>query len=93
MDYSTTQIEQINELASLLTPLSDIAILLDIDVDMLRLDVLDRKTEVSKNYRKAKAKTALELRKQEIGLANVGSPLAVNLVNEYLINMDSDEDL
>ncbi len=44
-------------------------------------------------YHYAKADTALKLRKQEIELANVGSPLAVQLTNSYLLNMDSDEDL
>lgn len=93
MDYSTEQIKRIKELAECLTPISDIAILLDIDVDELRLDIRDKKNRVSHAYHHSKASTALKLRKQEIELANVGSPLAVQLTNSYLLNMDSDEDL
>lgn len=93
MDYSTELIEQVKELASCLTPISDMAVLLDVDVNRLRLDILDKKSAVSRAYHHAKATTALKLRKQEIELANVGSPLAVSLTNGYLLNMDSDEDL
>lgn len=93
MDYSTQQLEKIKELAECLTPLSDMAVLLDVDIDELRLDIRNRSTPVSRAYHHAKATTALKLRKQEIELANVGSPLAVQLTNGYLLNMDSDEDL
>lgn len=93
MDYSTEQIEKIKELASFLTPIADMAVLLDVDIDQLRLDILDKGSPVSRAYHYAKATTALKLRKQEIELANVGSPLAVSLTNGYLLNMDSDEDL
>lgn len=67
--------------------------LLDVDADTLRLDILDRNSPVSRAYYHAKASTALKLRRQEIELANVGSPLAVSLTNGYLLNMDADEDL
>lgn len=93
MDYSTEQIEKIKELAGCLTPISDMAVLLGIEPDVLRLDIRDRNSLISCTYHKAKAETALHLRKQEIELANVGSPLAVQLTNSYLLNMDSDEDL
>lgn len=93
MDYSIQQLEQVRELASFLTPLSDMAVIMDLDVDQLRMDVRDRSSAVSRVYRKAKAETALKLRKQEIELANVGSPLAVQLTNSYLLGMESDEDL
>lgn len=76
-----------------MTPISDMAVLLDVDVDQLRVDIRNRATSVSRAYHHAKATTALKLRKQEIELANVGSPLAVQLTNSYLLNMDSDEDL
>ena len=93
MVYSTEQLDWISELAALLTPISDMAVLLDVDADTLRLDILDRNSPVSRAYYHAKASTALKLRRQEIELANVGSPLAVSLTNGYLLNMDADEDL
>ena len=42
MGYSTEQIEKIKELAACLTPVSDMAVLLDVDVDALRLDRVGR---------------------------------------------------
>lgn len=93
MDYSTEQINKIKELAECLTPISEMAVLLDIDVDELRMDIRNKKNPISRAYHYYKASTALKLRKQEIELANVGSPLAVQLTNAYLLNMDSDEDL
>lgn len=93
MDYSPEQIEAIKELASCLTPIPEIAILMGVDLDTLRLDIRNRETLVSQTYHYAKASTAMQLRKQEIELAKVGSPLAVQLTNGYLLNMDSDEDL
>lgn len=93
MDYSTEQLERVKELAACLTPISDMAVLLDMDLDVLRLDIRNHNTQVSRAYHHAKADTALRLRKQEIELANVGSPLAVQLTNGYLLNMDADEDL
>ena len=76
----------------MLDSVSDMAVLLDVDVDALRLEIRNRNTPCLA-YHYAKADTALKLRKQEIELANVGSPLAVQLTNSYLLNMDSDEDL
>ncbi len=93
MDYSTEQLQRVSELAGFLTPVSDIAVMMGVDVDVLRIDIRDRSSSVSLAYHKAKAETALKLRKQELELANVGSPLAVQLTNGYLLNMDSDEDL
>ena len=93
MDYSTEQLQRVSELAGFLTPVSDIAVMMGVDADVLRIDIRDRSSSVSLAYYKAKAETALKLRKQELELANVGSPLAVQLTNGYLLNMDSDEDL
>lgn len=93
MDYSTKQLQQVSELAGFLTPIGDIAVMMGMDVDVLRMDIRNRANPVSLAYHKAKAETALKLRKQELELANVGSPLAVQLTNGYLLNMDSDEDL
>jgi hypothetical protein len=83
----------VEELAKFLTPISEIAILMDVRPDDLRLAIRDRNSEVSRAYYRAKAETSLTLRKQEIELANVGSPLAVQLTNAYMVAMDSDEDL
>ena len=64
----------------MLTPVSDIAVLMDIDERMLRDILSDRSHLASLAYRKGKA-------------AEAGSPLAVQLIGSYLRDMDSDEDL
>ncbi len=92
MNLSLSQIEQIRELASLLTPIRDIAVLIDVDEDLLRVELSNSKSLARRAYAYSKAKSALQLRKQEIELANVGSPLAVQLTSSYLLDMTSDED-
>ena len=84
-------IKQIQELAEALTPVSDIAALLDIDENELREEINYVNSPVRRAYNKGKAKTALALRKQELELARVGSPLAVQLTATYIKDMTIDE--
>ena len=69
---------KIAELAKVFTPISEMAALLDVNEEM-------------RTYMKAKAETALELRKNELELARVGAPLAVQLTQDYLREMEADE--
>lgn len=92
-NYSDEQIKQIKELAADLTPISDIAVLMDIDCYRLRDDLRDHSSPISRAYRRAKAETMLAIRKNELQLAEMGSPLAVQLAGSYLVTMDNDEDL
>ena len=64
-----------NALAKVLTPISEMAALLDLNEDMLRLAINDKSSPVRRVYLKAKAETAHKLRKQEIELAEVGIAL------------------
>lgn len=91
MDFSDNIINQIQELAEALTPVSDIAALLDIDENKLREEINYVNSPVRRAYNKGKAKTALALRKQELELARVGSPLAVQLTATYIKDMTIDE--
>lgn len=91
--YSDEQISQIRDLAAALTPISDIAILMNLDVYQLRDALADPNNPVSQAYRRAKAETMLSIRRNELQLASMGSPLAVQLAGSYLINMNNDEDL
>jgi len=84
---------KIAELARLLTPISEIAALLDINEELLRIAINDKSSPVRRAYYKAKAETALELRKNELELAKVGAPLAVQLTTTYLRDMEADENL
>lgn len=93
MSYEQQIIDKVAELAAVLTPISDIAVLLGIDEDALRIAIRDHNSAVSRAYRTAKAETALQMRRQELELARVGSPLAAQLTSDYLRTMESDEDL
>lgn len=93
MYYSETIVEQIGELARDLTPICDIASILDLDEDELRQAIADRHNVVSKAYYSNKANTKLLLRKQELELAKVGSPMAVQQSIGYIRDMNTNEDL
>lgn len=93
MELTSQQIDRIKELASMLTPVSDIAVLMDIDERIFREILSDKSHLASLAYRKGKAERALQIRQNELELAEAGSPLAVQLIGSYLRDMDSDEDL
>lgn len=90
--YSQEIIDRIGELAADLTPPSEIAALLGLDIDMFRAELSLKNSPIRAAYMKNKAATAHMLRKQEIEFARVGSPLAVQLTGAYLRDMSSDED-
>lgn len=77
----------------MLTPVSDIAVLMDIDERRFRDILSDKSHPASLAYHKGKAERALQIRQNELELAEAGSPLAVQLIGSYLRDMDSDEDL
>lgn len=93
MTYSDEIIGRIAELASSLTKPSDIAAILGLDAEALKMELSIKGSPVRDAYAKAKAETALMLRRQEIEFAKVGSPVAVQLTAAYLGEMDADEDL
>jgi len=85
-------IDRIEEMASLLMSITDIAAMIECDEMELRDAIADKSTDISKAYRKGKAQTTYELRKNEIALAKIGSPMAVELAERYRIEQNSDED-
>lgn len=92
MELKKETIARVAELAAALTPPSDIAALLGIPADMLKAELADSQSPLRAAYLKAKAETALMLRRQEIDFARVGSPFAVQLTETYLRDMTADED-
>lgn len=67
------------------------AVTLDIPEPDLRAAIADPASEARKRYVKGKAATKLELRRQEIMLARVGSPLALENCRQALLDMEDDE--
>ena len=90
MIYSETELTQIEKFASIYLKISDIADLLDIPADVLRSDIADRGSDVSKAYRRGKAASKVKLHSQEMMLAQVGSPLALENARANLLDMEDE---
>ena len=91
MNYSTEELQQIEKFASIYLKITDIAVILDVPADILRSDIADRSTDVSKAYRRGKAASKVKLHTQEMMLAQVGSPLAIENAHKNLLDMEDDE--
>jgi len=91
MDYTRQQIEQVEEYASLFLKISDIALLIGVDPDVLRDDIADRTSDVSFVYHVTKLQTIARLRRQEIQQAELGSNIAIELVSKYITDQTLDE--
>ncbi len=84
-------IELIKEYASYLLPIPEIATLIGMDEDKLREEISQKTTEISKAYYLGKTETILAVRKQEIALAKAGSPMAVELMQDYILEQFQQE--
>ena len=91
MEYEKEILTQIEKFASIYLKRSDIAVILDIPAEVLRSDIADRGTDVSKAYRRGKAASKVKLHSQEMMLAQVGSPLAIENAHRNLLDMEDDE--
>ena len=89
--YSKEQLDQIKELAGYLLEPEQIALQLDIDFSVFRDHLRMKSHPAYLSYAKGKLATILELRKQEIDLAKLGSPMAISLVAEYVIKQKQGE--
>lgn len=92
MTYSNNVLTQIEKFASIYLKISDMAVILDIPADVLRDDIADRTSEVSKAYRRGKAASKVKLHSQEMMLAQVGSPLAIENAHRNLLDMEDEDD-
>ncbi|GHU80663.1 hypothetical protein FACS1894145_7270 [Bacteroidia bacterium] len=83
--------EKIKEYASILMSIPDIAVLIGADEDELKSKITNKLSVESKAYRLGRAETVLEIRRQEIALAKAGSPMAVGLMQDYLLDQIQSE--
>ena len=90
MTRTKEQIEYIADLAAALTPVADIAVLLGVDEDALRVELGFPGSEAGAAFMRAKAETALLIRRQEIEFAKMGSPAAVHAAAAYLSKCNID---
>ncbi len=91
MVYTEEQLKQVEQFASIYLKISDIAVILDVSPTLLREDIADRNSEVSKRYHRGKAASRVKLLHQEMQLAYVGSPLALENTRNNLLDMEDDE--
>lgn len=89
---STNPISEIERLAGFFVPISDIAVILEMDPMELRDRIADPETPESIAYRRGKAMAKVKIRAQEMELAGCGSPLGLQSVRENLLTMENDED-
>lgn len=91
MEYTQEQIDKIEEMASLLFKISDIARMINVDNDQLRHDITNTDSIVSRKYYLSKLKVICKHRKQEIEQAELGSNTAIELVSKYINEQKFDE--
>ncbi len=84
-------LKELDHLTRNLTPVSDMALLLGVSEVRLRPLLNDLGTPEGQVYRRARAETALRIRKRSIELADAGSPTAAAAVEGYLQAMLMDE--
>lgn len=90
-NFTPDQIDQVSKYASIFLPISDMAMLLNIPAEILREEIRNRGSEVSKAYYRGKAASKVKLHHQEMMLAQVGSPLAIENAHRNLLDMEDDE--
>lgn len=91
MELTKQQLEEVEKYASIYLPISDIATLMEIPADLLRDEIRNKNTEISKAYHKGKAASRVKLHHQEMLLAQVGSPAAIGNAHRNLLDMEDDE--
>jgi hypothetical protein len=91
MTFTEKELEQIEQLASLYLPVTDIATVMGVRPEELRKQIRIKDDPVAIAYQKGKTMRKVQLRKQEIQLAQVGSPLALENARLALIDMEDDE--
>jgi len=91
LELTEEVLTQIEQYASIYLKISDMAVILDIPAEKLRSAIADRTTEVSKRYHRGKATSKIKLLHQEMQLAYIGSPLALENTSRNLMDMEDDE--
>ena len=83
--------QSIIEYTRMLTPIADMAVLLDIPESDLRDILSSPDDDIAKAFRKTKAEVALDIRKRDIEMAAAGSPTAAVTVSNHLAKLLNDE--
>ena len=90
MDYSTDLLTRIQELASKLTPVTEISVLLWLPTNTLKDDIATTGHPARQAFYKGMAEQALKIRERDLELAEAGSPSAADNLHDYLKHMLDD---
>lgn len=85
------QLKLLEEYASLLFTIDEIAILIKVDPASLRRDIRHGKNLIAETYFKGKMETMVAVRKNIILFAKKGSPQAEIFVKDYLEQQNNNE--
>lgn len=91
MKYTQEQLTAIEQLATICTRPTEIAITLDIPEEKFKTDISIADHPARRAYLKGKLSTKTEIRKQMVVLARVGSPAAVEMLDKAILDMEDDE--
>ncbi len=91
MEYTAEQLETVEKCATVFLPIKDIALIIEVEANVLRADIAAEGSEVRRKYLRGKAISKLQLHEQEMQLAKVGSPLALENARDNLLDMEDDE--
>lgn len=83
--------QAIVEYTRMLTPIADMAVLLDMPESDLRTLLSNPDDDIAKAFRRTKAEVALDIRKRDIEMAAAGSPTAAVTVSNHLAKILSDD--
>ena len=86
-------LDEIAELAEALTPIDDIALILQLDLYQLRQQIRDTTSDVSMAYRLGKARGLLAVRRATIKKAESGDVPAAAAVERFAALMGDNENL
>lgn len=86
-------LERVRELACALTPLPDMAVLLDVPLAELRVALTDGGHPFTRIYRRTKAEVLLDIRRRQLDLFEAGAPSAADNVAQYVRDMTAADEL
>ena len=91
MNYTDKQLEDIKKMASVYMTITEMASIMNLNKEELKSDILMDGSPANRAYYSGKNSAKLLLRKQEMELAKVGSPLALENCRAALLDMEDDE--
>lgn len=91
MELTDKQLDDIERYAAIFMPIKQIAQLIGVYQYELREEIRNTRSEAAKRYHKAKLEASVKLHEQEMNLALIGAPQAIENAKRNLMDMEDDE--